>query len=191
MPLAVLDKLNPVPAAFLKQARLLHAARQRRRSAERVSRSSRPTWSSFGSCPAAYSVRRVALRAVRWQRCALTPCAVGVGAGQRAVHPSRHAVCAGVCRGNCDPAARTRHGASTRTVARRAVVSCHVVDRSGRAELPLGCHPWANRRSRSGTRVRRQAGWRYSEAAAVVVAQEPAERQRQQPAPRSLGARLP
>ena len=82
VPLSVLDKLNPVPAAFLKQVRWRHAAQTRHLAAERacVPHSSRATWTSFDSCPPACSARRVASCRGALQRAALTRCAAGVGA---------------------------------------------------------------------------------------------------------------
>jgi hypothetical protein len=57
-----------------------------------------------------------------------------------------------------------------------------------RAELRFGSNPWAGWRGRSCTRVHRKARRRCGEAAAVAIAQEPAQRQRQHPASRSFGA---
>ena len=110
MPLAVLDKLNPVPPAFLKQARTRCAD-----CGVRVL-SAYPTACSRHGAVQTAAQRRSApgepnLRVACSHRGTLSPGGAGVGAGQRVVHPPRYAVCARLRRRDCNPAARARYGA--------------------------------------------------------------------------------
>ncbi len=186
MPLSVLDKLNPVPAGFLKQVRLRHAAQTRRlppdsacAPAARGRHGRLSTAARWRAAPGASCRARRALLVWRLRSALPQVWELDNDVFVRHVTPSVLAYAE-------ETATLLRELDMARPRARSS--AGRLCPDAWRAELRVGSRPWPGWRSWSGTRLHRQAGRRCGEAAAVAVAQEPAGRQRQHPAPRAVGA---